>query len=412
MRYDRELQFTEKILSRFRLKIRYIESNPDMNTSTSPIGLSDILNYTVDNDALFHQLSRVCSPNTIYQISTPLMCEYMVFLLPESTPPAYAYIGPYTHKIITGTDILNLANIHQVGPNNLLQLEQYYQDLPLITDNNLLITLLYTLGEVLWGSMDHFSFQKIDSFVLEDIMHVSPLPDIATPEEALLSMQILEERYQEEHNLIQAVSAGQTHKAELAYNQLASRQLELRTSDSLRNRKNYAYVLNTVLRLAAESGSVHPIHIDNISSKYARQIETLTSEEACEQLTKEMVHKYCLLVKNHSLKGYSLLVRKVITRIDTDLATDLSLKAQADLLNVNSSYLSTLFKKETGVTLTEYVNRKRIEHALFLLNSTNMQIQLIAQYCGIPDVNYFTKTFKKLVGKTPKEYREMISSKL
>ena len=89
---------------------------------------------------------------------------------------------------------------------------------------------------------------------------------------------------------------------------------------------------------------------------------------------------------------------------------DLSLKTQAQLLNVNSSYLSTLFKKETGTTLTEYVNRKRIEHALLLLNSTDMQIQMIAQYCGIHDVNYFTKTFKKVVGHTPKEYREMITS--
>ena len=123
-----------------------------------------------------------------------------------------------------------------------------------------------------------------------------------------------------------------------------------------------------------------------------------------------MVRKYCLLVKNHSLKGYSMLVRKVITNIIYDLTADLSLKVQAKELNVNPSYLSTLFKKETGQTLTEFVNRKRIEHAILLLNSTDMQIQVVAQYCGIPDVNYFTKTFKKIVGKTPKEYREMISN--
>ena len=65
-------------------------------------------------------------------------------------------------------------------------------------------------------------------------------------------------------------------------------------------------------------------------------------------------------------------------------------------------------KKETGSTLTEYVNRKRVEHAIFLLNSTNLQIQEIAAACGIPDVNYFTKIFKKQVGNTPKEYREKI----
>jgi YesN/AraC family two-component response regulator len=106
------------------------------------------------------------------------------------------------------------------------------------------------------------------------------------------------------------------------------------------------------------------------------------------------------------------LIRKVITHIDFDLTADLSLKAQAQLLNVNPSYLSTLFKKETGVTLTEYVNRRRMDHALLLLNSTGMQIQLIAQHCGIPDVNYFTKTFKKMVGQTPKKYRDMLSKPL
>lgn len=109
------------------------------------------------------------------------------------------------------------------------------------------------------------------------------------------------------------------------------------------------------------------------------------------------------------MKGYSLLIRKILVRIDSDLTADLSLKAQADFLEVNSSYLSTLFKKETGTTLTEYVNRKRIEHGIFLLNTTHMQIQTIAQCCGIPDVNYFTKTFKKIVGRTPKEYRNHVS---
>ena len=76
------------------------------------------------------------------------------------------------------------------------------------------------------------------------------------------------------------------------------------------------------------------------------------------------------------------------------------------MLNVNASYLSKLFKKETGITLTEYVAKKRIEQAAFLLTSTNLQIQTVAQNCGIYDVNYFTKLFKKHTGKTPKEYRE------
>lgn len=122
----------------------------------------------------------------------------------------------------------------------------------------------------------------------------------------------------------------------------------------------------------------------------------------------DMVKEYCLLVKKHSSNNYSLPVQRVITYIDTDLTADLSLKALSDSLNINPSYLSTLFKKETGMTLTNYVNKKRIEHAVYLLSSTDMQIQNIAQYCGIPDVNYFTKIFKKVMNKTPSEFKEEI----
>ena len=120
----------------------------------------------------------------------------------------------------------------------------------------------------------------------------------------------------------------------------------------------------------------------------------------------EMIDRYCNLVKTHSMKKHSPLVQKVITLVDFDITADLSLSSQAEMLNVNASYLSTLFKKEMGMTLTEYVTKRRIEHASFLLTSTNLQIQAVAQNCGIYDVNYFTKMFKKHTGKTPKEHRE------
>ena len=137
-------------------------------------------------------------------------------------------------------------------------------------------------------------------------------------------------------------------------------------------------------------------------------MDDYTSEKGISALIKDMARKYTLLVKNHSLQGYSPLVRKVIIHVDTDLAGDLSLNAQANLLNVNPSYLSTVFKKETGHTLTEYVTGKRIEYAVFLLNTTKMQIHTIAQYCGIPDICYFTKIFKKKIGQSPSKYRNQI----
>ncbi len=410
MNYEKELLFAEKLLNNFRLNIHYItrsslKSDDDKHT----FGLQDILNYKYNSEDTFRLLCDNCNSNTIYQFENLLLCSYLLFELPDKPEPTYAYIGPYTKRQVSRQEVLSLAEKFHVAPGNLTQLEQFYMDLPVLADDNMLFTMLYTLGEYIWGDANHFTIQEDFHIPFYSPESVIPAPDIQSPEDAQLSIQILEKRYETEHNLIQAVTNGQVHKAELYFSNMTSRQFEQRTTNPVRDLKNYGIVLNTLLRKAVESAAVHPIHIDAISSQYARRIESITSESGCISLYKEMVRKYCLLVKNHSLKGYSLLVRKVITRIDYDLTADLSLKVQAEYLNVNPSYLSTLFKKETGMTLTEYINRKRIENALLLLNSTDMQIQMIAQYCGITDVNYFTKTFKKIVGKTPKEYREMIN---
>lgn len=225
-----------------------------------------------------------------------------------------------------------------------------------------------------------------------------------------LRIQLLENRYDAENQFMENVSRGFTEKAEAVFVNNELMGMEPRLSDSLRNFKNYCIIMNTLLRKSAEKGAVHPFHIDQLSTEFAKKIERIKSLDAGKALMHEMIRKYCLLVKNHSMKGYSMLVQKVITLVDADLTADLSLSTHAKHLNVNASYLSTLFKKETGQTLTEYVNSKRVQHGLFLLNSTDMQIQTVAQHCGISDINYFTKIFKKQVGKTPSEYKKSIGS--
>ena len=114
-------------------------------------------------------------------------------------------------------------------------------------------------------------------------------------------------------------------------------------------------------------------------------------------------------MKRHSVKNLSPLIQKVILKIESDLSSQLSLSELAKINNVSASYLSGLFKKETGKTLTTYVNLKRIEHAKYLLRSTNLQIQTIAQHCGILDLHYFCRIFKKETGRTPSAYRTDLS---
>ena len=73
---------------------------------------------------------------------------------------------------------------------------------------------------------------------------------------------------------------------------------------------------------------------------------------------------------------------------------------------ISAGYLSAVFKKEMGKTLTDYVKEKRMQKARKLLETTHLQIQTVAGHCGIMDVQYFSKMFKKETGMTPQEYRK------
>lgn len=407
MNYQTELNFFEKLMQNYHISYHYIKENMD-SVPEIDFGVRRLFFPDMDYNETTRELLQLYAPSTIYKVQDYFSCSYILFQMPNTEEITYMIIGPYMQNAFT-TEML-LEKFPDSPATILPQLEKFYTDLPIIPEESRIMTIVYTLGEYMWGSMDNFSVQNVKNFVFDKFEPVAQRPEDQNAEEPYLSMKILEDRYAEEDKLIQAVSQGQTHKAEMHINALTSRQAEQRTTDTLRNSKNYSVILNTLLRKAAEAGAVHPLHIDNLSSRYARKIEFCTSISALESLRREMVHKYCLLVKNHSMKGYSLLVRKVLTQIDSDLTADLSLRTQAEYLNINPSYLSTLFRKETGYTLTEYVNKKRIEHAIFLLNTTNLQIQMIAQSCGIPDVNYFTKTFKKHIGMTPKDYRDNILS--
>lgn len=217
----------------------------------------------------------------------------------------------------------------------------------------------------------------------------------------------IEMRYSLENDMIRAVSQG-NYKAlskTISANEF-SRGIEKRVEDPVRNMKNYMIILNTILRKGAEVGNVHPYYIHGMSSEFAKRIENSKTEKDIEKLWNDMIYSYCKLVKTHAAKGYSPLIQNVVMLIDADLSDDLTLSTMAEKFNVNASYLSSLFKKDTGMPLTEYVGKKRVERAKFLLETTSHQIQQISHECGILDVNYFAKIFKKHTGQTPKEYRE------
>lgn len=86
--------------------------------------------------------------------------------------------------------------------------------------------------------------------------------------------------------------------------------------------------------------------------------------------------------------------------------SEFSLSELLSLLNVSKSYFSAVFKAQTGQTFIEYLTSLRMDKARCLLATTNLCTYEIAERIGFTDPHYFSVTFKRYVGKTPREYRE------
>lgn len=90
---------------------------------------------------------------------------------------------------------------------------------------------------------------------------------------------------------------------------------------------------------------------------------------------------------------------------------ELSLAKVAKATNTNANYLSEKFKKITGTNLVSYIARTRYEKARILLHDVDVRVSEIAFAAGFQSLSQFNRIFKKLSGKSPTEYRDLLRSK-
>lgn len=407
MSYQTQLDFLTRFYRKCNLQL--LRHDPQMPMDPSiDYRFRESLGRNNEYFSTIGQTISTVRSHTIYRVMDQYLCVYLFLSYRDEDRPVVLSIGPYLPKAMTPEEIAIHAEKVALTPQ---QLRNYYSGLPVLEKEHPVFSALYTFCEEIWDKSTVYQMEDLNLTLTGN----PPPPDSKhpmTPAELTSFKQMVELRYAYENELMNAVSSGITLKAELQHPSAFPSFLDPRSADPVRNIKNYCIILNTLMRKAAENGGVHPIHVDALSSMFASRIEAVTGTEEGKNMMDEMFLSYCRLVKKHSVRNCSALIQQAIVCIDADLEGDLSLNTLAGKLNVNSSYLSTLFKKEMGQTITDHITSKRITLAMKLLGTTKLQIQTIAQKCGIPDVNYFTKKFKKATGRTPKEYRQALETML
>ncbi|MCD8188909.1 MAG: helix-turn-helix domain-containing protein, partial [Clostridiales bacterium] len=359
-----------------------------------------------------HRLTEICNRElgklsgfTLNYFKDVFQCYYVIMRC--GGEDEFLLAGPVLFENITGLRFEELFT-HLNLPEQLREpLQAYYYGLPVFSDQSSFETLFTLLANYLFGE-GQYQVQRSSETGLND-WYQTYNNYLQVPDQPFQGIQYIEERYKVENDLLQAVAKGNENEALTLSVQFSNITLPQRLSNQLRDQKDYTITLNTLLRKSAEQAGVHPIHIDAYSNQNVQQIEAITGLEQINPFRRKIVQGYCRMVNEYNLKGHSLPVQKIINYVSTDLTADLSLKAFASRLNINASYLSSLFKKEMGVPLTEYVNQHRIEHAKRLLLCTDLPTKSVAVQCGVSDMHYFSRLFKQIVGVTPKVFRENTS---
>jgi two-component system, response regulator YesN len=288
---------------------------------------------------------------------------------------------------------------------------------------------LFLVNEFL-RSLKLLSGAKINSIanilcIVHSLHHQVPLHSVLTQNDSLekwsksykqsnlkqldnRDIDLIELRYKMGRKLMHAVQMGDKVKLKEYLSKSAGL---FDFSDRLPNRpvrvlKNQLININTFLRISAENGKVPPFYIHHLSEKFAIQIERIESIEALNKLSLIMFEEYCDLVSTQAVTGYSLIIQKAVSFLTAHYNQPFSLEKVSKHCLAHPSHLSRQFKKETGMTLTAFMHKRRIEEAKVLLQNELTSIELIAGYVGFNDAVYFTSVFKKLEGMTPTEFRK------
>ncbi|MEK3888094.1 response regulator transcription factor [Bacillus sp. FSL K6-3431] len=154
------------------------------------------------------------------------------------------------------------------------------------------------------------------------------------------------------------------------------------------------------------------IHYSVQIDKYYRHTTSIEKLVYASNITQiaEVLQDYCeelLHTINNQNDTRSPIVQNVLEYMHANYDQELSLKTLSQRFHVNPIYLGQLFQKELGIVFSEYINHYRLEKAKELLKNTHLRAGDIGKQVGYSDTTYFYKQFKKSVGATPTEWRNI-----
>lgn len=336
--------------------------------------------------------------NRILNVKSNLGFYNIIILIKSGEFPEFISIGPFRDNELSTDYFAQILRESHISPTDIQRIRSIYESMPYAQSDAVINVSKHILGNYLPEFKDYeprlvqYAEQKRAIEIQTEILENN------TIESSSLYQNLL-------FHFLEELKTGDNQKAKKAL-QIFLHETKLLGSRNMKDYKTTLQILNDYCHTALLHTSIHPYHILKLAGSIRVKIDDMTSLSRLEQMSNEICHKYCLLVKNYANPDYSRLTKEIITYIQLHLEEDLTLNCLAEQFHKNSSVLSNTFSKETGQTLTGFVNQTRIQEAIRLFNTTDMSVSQVATAVGYQDFSYFSKVFSRHVGISPREYRK------
>ncbi|MBQ8613865.1 MAG: helix-turn-helix domain-containing protein [Ruminiclostridium sp.] len=213
--------------------------------------------------------------------------------------------------------------------------------------------------------------------------------------------------YEREMAFFDSIRDGKPDEAKRLFKPLDCEQMGRLSSDNLRNLKYHLIISVALITRYCIEGGMEMETAYNLSDIYINSIDKCLTEEEVKLLHREVVDDYAQRMQLiHKNNIYPKPVILCLDYIYNNLHTKITLDKLAEVSHMSPTYISRLFHKEVGVTVSDYITRKRIEAAKNMLRySEHTSIEITECLCFSSE-SHFIQVFKKHTGCTPKTYRE------
>ncbi|MFH0070760.1 helix-turn-helix domain-containing protein [Peribacillus sp. NPDC056705] len=313
-------------------------------------------------------------------------------------------LGPTLESEISDEMISKIIDAFK-GNLKKRKLIEYYQSIPIIDSQQFL-----TISLLVYYLMYHKKLDK--TMVIQNNEALSlDMIELENPDLELSKGRrnfIFHSNLSYERVLLDYVKNGRIDKLKdiFDYSIVGEAELGLLSKrNRLRSEKNLMITGIALVCRAAIEGGLNDETAFTLSDFYIQQLEDLGSLKAILKLTEGAIIDFTNRVHQLNKEKYSATITACQHYIYDHLYDDITLDYLAQMCRLSPNYLSSLFKKEVGKPISEYIQRQRVDEAKKLLLLTNYSISDIGTWLNFNDQSYFIKIFKKYTGLTPRQFR-------